>query len=266
MDRWLPPNAAAHGAQIDAALSWVHLLMAAVFAIGLAFFLTALWRFRRSRHPAASHAGLTGRFPAWLEAAVVVAEGALLVGVSMPLWAARVERIPPERDAVVVRVVSEQFAWNVHYPGPDGRFGRTALHLIDLQRNPLGLDRADPAAADDVTTVNQLYLPVDRPVIVHLSSKDVIHSFNVPQFRIKQDAVPGLSIPVWWVPTVTTEEMRRRLGQPGFVYEIACAQLCGAGHYRMRGFVTVLEQDEFKTWLEGQVADPPPTSLLTPAD
>jgi hypothetical protein len=91
----------------------------------------------------------------------------------------------------VIEVTAEQFAWNVHYPGPDGVFGKTDLSLLDVETNPLGLDRKDPAAKDDITTLNQLYLPANKPVIVKLRSKDVIHSFNLPEFRVKQDAVPG---------------------------------------------------------------------------
>jgi cytochrome c oxidase subunit 2 len=143
----------------------------------------------------------------------------------------------------------------MHYAGPDGAFGRTDIKLIDLQVNPLGLDRSDPAAMDDVTTVNQLYLPVNKPIIVRLRSKDVIHSFGVPEFRVKQDAIPGLTIPIWFVPTVTTAEMRTRMGKPEFQYEIACAQLCGLGHARMRGFVTVQTADEFKKWMDEKVAE-----------
>ncbi len=254
MERWLPPNAAAHGAQIDSALNWVHWLMALLFVGWMAFFLIALWRFRRARNPVANHTGVTSHASSWLEGAVAVAEGVLLIGLSIPLWADRVQEFPPEKDAVVVRMVGEQFAWNIHYPGPDGVFGRTSIDKIDLQSNPLGIDRSDPAAKDDVTTVNQLNLPVGRPAIVHLSSKDVIHSFNVPEFRVKQDAVPGITIPVWRVPTVTTAQMRQKLGKPEFVYEIACAQLCGLGHATMRGFVTVQEPAEFQKWMDEQVA------------
>ncbi len=254
MERWLPPNAAAHGAQIDGALSWVHILMAILFVGWMAFFVYVLWRFRRSRKPVASHTGAKSHASSWLEGGVAVAEAILLIGLAIPLWADRVDEFPAEKDATVVRLVGEQFAWNAHYPGPDGVFGRTAIDKIDLQSNPLGLDRDDPAGKDDVTTVNQLYLPVNKPAIVHLSSKDVIHSFNVPEFRVKQDAVPGISIPVWWVPTITTAQMRQKLGKPEFVYEIACAQLCGLGHYRMRGFVTIQEQDEFQKWMDEQVA------------
>ena len=153
------------------------------------------------------------------------------------------------RLAREVRIAAEQFAWNIHYAGPDGKFGRTDITLIDVQSNPLGLDRNDPAAKDDVTTLNQLYLPVNKPIIVRLRSKDVIHSFGVPEFRVKQDSVPGFTIPIWFTPNVTTAEMRTRTANPEFQYEIACAQLCGLGHARMRGIVVVQTAEEFQKWL-----------------
>jgi cytochrome c oxidase subunit 2 len=251
---WMPEVASAHGAQIDNSLEWVHWLMAVLFVGWILFFAYCLWRFRSSKNPVASHAGAQSHASSWLEGAVAVAEGVLLVSLAIPLWADRVAEFPAEKDSVVVRVVGEQFAWNVHYPGPDGRFGKTAIDKIDVQTNPLGLDRSDPAAKDDVTTVNQLHIPVDKPVIVHLSSKDVIHSFGVPEMRIKQDAVPGIEIPIWWVPTITTAAMREKLGKPEFVYEIACAQLCGIGHATMRAFVTVDEPADYQKWLDEQVA------------
>jgi len=185
---------------------------------------------------------------------VAVAEAVLLIGFSVPLWANRVDRVPPDKDAFVVEVTAEQFAWNIHYPGPDGSFGKTDIAKIDVESNPLGLDREDPAGKDDVTTVNQLHLPKGKPVVIKLRSKDVIHCFNIPEFRIKQDVVPGLTIPVWFEPTLTTAEMRAKLGKPEFQYEIACAQLCGLGHYRMRGFVTIHSQEEFQTWMDAEEA------------
>ncbi len=254
MSQWMPPIASAHGAQIDSSLVWVHWLMAILFVGWIGFFTFCLWRFRRSKSPVASHAGVQSHASSWLEGAVAVAEAILLIGLAIPLWADRVAEFPAEKDSVVVRVVGEQFAWNVHYPGPDGIFGKRAIDKIDVQTNPLGIDRSDPAAQDDVTTVNQLRLPVGKPVIVHLSSKDVIHSFGVPEMRIKQDAVPGIDIPIWWVPTITTAAMRQQLGKPKFVYEIACAQLCGSGHATMRGFVTVEEPADFQKWMDEQVA------------
>ena len=143
----------------------------------------------------ANYTGVKSHTSSYLEVGVAVVEAILLFGFSIPIWAARVDHMPPESEALVVQVTGEQFAWNIHYAGPDGVFGRTDIKLIDLQSNPLGLDRSDPAAKDDVTTLNQLYLPVNRPIIVKLRSKDVIHSFSVPEFRVKQDAVPGFTIP-----------------------------------------------------------------------
>jgi cytochrome c oxidase subunit 2 len=257
MTQWLglPPLAAAHGAQIDNLIGWIHIFMFILFAGWGGFFLYALVRFRKSRNPVADYKGVTSHRSVYLEVAVAAVEAVLLIGFAIPLWAARVERLPPENEALVVQVTGEQFAWNVHYPGADGIFGRTDIKLLDLQSNPLGLDRDDPAAKDDVTTVNQMNLPVNRPIIVRLRSKDVIHSFGVPEFRVKQDAVPGFTIPVWFTPTVTTDEMRSRLGNPEFQYEIACAQLCGLGHARMRGIVTVQTAEEFQKWMDDKVAE-----------
>jgi cytochrome c oxidase subunit 2 len=254
MTEWLglPPLATAHGGQIDGLIGWTHVFMLVLFVGWGGFFIYCLLRFRRSLHPVANYTGVKSHASNYSEIAVAVVEGILLVGFSIPIWAARVDHVPPASEALVVEVTGEQFAWNIHYPGPDGKFGRTDIKLLDLQSNPLGLDRTDPAAKDDVTTLNQLYLPANKPIIVRLRSKDVIHSFGVPEFRVKQDAIPGLTIPVWFVPNVTTAEMRTRTGNAEFQYEIACAQLCGLGHARMRGFVTVLSAEEFQKWMEAE--------------
>jgi len=256
MTNWLglPALASAHGQQIDSLISWIHIFMFLLFIGWGAFFIFALVRFRQSRNPVANYAGARSHVSTYLEGGVLAVELILLFAFSIPLWAARVDHVPSESEALVVQVTGEQFAWNVRYAGPDGKFGKTDIKLLDVQSNPLGVDRSDPDAKDDVTTLNQLYLPANRPVIVKLRSKDVIHSFNVPEMRVKQDAVPGLTIPIWFVPTVTTAEMRQRTGNQDFQYEIACAQLCGLGHYRMRAFVTVLPADEFQKWMDGEVA------------
>jgi len=248
----LPEVASAHGAEIDSLISWVHILMFILFIGWGAFFVFLLWRFRAKRNPRADYYGLRTHASSYAEAAVAIAEAVLLIAFSIPLWSQRVDAFPSEDEATVVRVVAEQFAWNVHYPGADGVFGAARPELVETGTNPLGLDRNDPAAADDVVTLNQLHLAVDKPVIIHLSSKDVIHSFGIPEMRVKQDAIPGLDVPLWFIPTVTTAEMRQRYGLPDWTYEIACAQLCGLGHYRMKGFVTVESPAEFATWLAAQ--------------
>jgi cytochrome c oxidase subunit II len=238
----LPVAASAHAGEIDHMIVLVHWLMLIMFVGWGLFFLFVLIRFRRGANPKASYSGAKGKFAKGTEIAVGLVEVGLLIFYAIPAWATRVRDFPKDSEAVVVRVVGEQFAWNIQYPGADGKFGRTDIKLVSAD-NPLGLDRNDQDAKDDITTINQLNLPVDRPVLVHLMSKDVIHSFGLYEMRVKQDAVPGLSIPVWFIPN--------RVGE----YEIACSQLCGLGHFRMRGFVTVQSADDYSKWMADQVKE-----------
>ncbi|HEY6953491.1 MAG TPA: hypothetical protein VI758_13880, partial [Bacteroidota bacterium] len=208
----LPIDASAQGASIDNLLVMVHWLMFVLFVGWLTYFIFALIRFRKGKNPTAMYAGVKSHLSSYVEVGVALTEVVLLVGFAFPLWAKRVNQIPDEKEATVVRIVAEQFAWNVHYPGPDGVFGRTDINLVSSD-NPLGLDRSDPYAKDDITTINQLNLPVDKPVVIRLSSKDVIHSLNLPLFRVKQDAIPGQVIKVWFQPTMTTAQIRDRLAK-----------------------------------------------------
>jgi cytochrome c oxidase subunit II len=249
---YLPDLASAHGADLDRLTWYIHLLMGVLFVGWSVYFVLALLKFRASANPVANPDGVQSHASSYIEVAVVVAEAVLLLGFSVPLWAARVDQFPPEDKATRVRVVGQQFAWNVHYPGPDNKFGKTDIKLVDAQANPLGIDKADPDAADDYTTVNQLHLPVHTPAIVYLSSIDVIHSFGVPEMRVKQDAIPGMVTPVWFEPTVTSDEMKKRKGDDKWSYEIACAQLCGLGHYRMRGYVSVDTPEQYAAWTAEQ--------------
>jgi cytochrome c oxidase subunit 2 len=248
----MPPAASAHAGDIDQMISLVHWLMLVLFVGWGAFFAFVLVKFRRGANPTASYVGAKGKVAKSTEVAVALVEVLLLVFYAIPAWAKRVTNFPSGNDAIIVRVVGEQFAWNVQYPGADGKFGRTDPKLVSAD-NPLGLDRKDPDAKDDITTINQLNIPVGHPILVHLSSKDVIHSFGLYEMRIKQDAVPGLEMPVWFVPTVTTDDMRAKLKDPMFQYEITCSQLCGLGHYRMRGFITVQSEADYQKWMAEQV-------------
>jgi cytochrome c oxidase subunit 2 len=236
MSRFLPIQAAAHAGEIDRVVVLVHLLMLALFVGWSLYFISVLFRFRKGRHPQANYLGTPGRFALATEIGIVVAEIVLLFVVAMPLWFTRTAAVPADASAVVVRIVAEQFAWNVHYPGADGQFGTTSLSLVS-PANPLGLDRASPFGRDDVVDLSALHLPINRPVVIQLSSKDVIHSFGVPAMRVKQDAIPGLFTPIWFTPT--------RIGE----FEIVCSQLCGLGHYRMRGVITVESEAAFRGYL-----------------
>ena len=210
MQLFFPEAASEHAARIDGTIDLIHWLMLLLFVGWGIFFVYTLFRFRAGANPKADPVGAKGKSSTYAEIGVALAEAVLLIGFAIPLWAERVEEFPPESESEVVRVVAQQFAWNIWYSGEDGVFGKQDLELLDEETNPLGLDRSDPAAKDDITTINQIHLPVNKPAIIHLSSKDVIHSFNLPNMRIKQDAIPGLSIPVWFIPTITTAEMRER--------------------------------------------------------
>ena len=245
-----PVQASTHAAEVDQMTVLVHWLMLVLFVGWGLFFVFVLFRFRKGANPTASYTGAKGKISKGLEVAIALIEIVLLVFYAIPAWAKRVNAFPSESEAVVVRVVAEQFAWNIHYPGPDGTFGRTDIALVSAD-NPLGLDRRDPSAKDDITTINQLNLPVDRPALVHLSSKDVIHSFGLYEMRVKQDAIPGMNIPVWFIPN--------RVGE----YEIACSQLCGLGHFRMRGFITIQSAADYKKWFDDQEKELQPAPAAT---
>ena len=240
----LPPDWSADGYEVDALIGWVHWLMLVLFIGWSAYFIYVLIRFRSGRNPQATYAEAKGKFSKVVEVAVVVAEAVLLVVLALPMWAKRVsaDDFPDPKDSTVVHVIAQQFAWNFHYAGPDGIFGRREPRLVDDVTNPIGLDPDDPASADDITTINQLYLPVDKPAIFHLSSKDVIHSFSLPYLRLKHDVIPGMTIPVWTTPVQTGDS------------DVACAQLCGLTHYNMKGFLHIQTQEDFQAWLDEQAA------------
>ena len=232
-----PPNASEHGYQIDHILEFSHWFMGVLFFGWSAFFIFVLIRFRKSRHPAADHEGVRSGISTHLEFSVVLIEAVLLLGFAIPLWARRVNEFPETKDAILVHIVGQQFSWNFHLPGPDGRFGRRDVNLV-TNSNPLGLDPNDPAGKDDIVTLGELHVPVDRPVIIELSSKDVIHDFFLPSMRIAADAIPGSLIPMWFKPIKTG------------TYEVICGQLCGLGHYGMKGTLVVDSPPDYQAWLK----------------
>jgi cytochrome c oxidase subunit 2 len=233
----LPPNASEHGYQIDHILEFSHWFMGALFIGWSAFFVYVLLRFRKSRHPVADHEGVKSGISTHLEFAVVLIEAVLLVGFAIPLWAKRVNEFPDASDAILVHAIGQQFNWNYHLPGPDGQFGKRSIALL-TNSNPIGLDASDPAAKDDIVTIGELHVPVNRSVIIELSSKDVIHNFAVHPMRIAQDAIPGQIVPMWFKPIKTGS------------YEVVCGQLCGLGHYSMKGMLVVDEPAEYQAWLK----------------
>ena len=240
----LPPIASVQARSVDNLIIWVHWLMAALFIGWLGYFAFTLIRFRRSRNPRADHTGVRSHASNYIELLVAAIEGVLLLCVAVPFWARAVDKFPEASEATVIQVVAQQFAWNVRYPGKDSVFGKQDMTYVTSD-NVFGVDPADPQGKDDVQTVNDLHVPLVKrpdgsykPVIIYVSSKDVIHSFKVIALRVTQDAIPGLRIPLWFTPT--------REGR----FQINCAQLCGNGHSSMaQGFLTVESQEAYDKWL-----------------
>ena len=243
MGDWLglPVQASAHAGEIDQMIILIHYLMFILFIGWGIYFVWVLIRFRASANPKADYTGVTSHTSSYLEIAVAAIEAVLLIGFAIPAWANRVNELPPEDESTVVHMIARQFEWHAHYPGADGRFGRRDISHI-TPTNVVGLDRSDPAAADDVVSINRMNLPIDKPAILYLSTQDVIHSLGIAEMRVKQDAIPGMEIPMWFVPT--------RAGD----YQINCSQLCGLGHYRMKAEVTIQSQAEFDAWLAEELA------------
>jgi cytochrome c oxidase subunit 2 len=233
----LPELASKHGADVDKLIIYVHYLMLVLFAGWTAYFLFCLFWFRKGRHPRADYHGFRGHASTWLEIAVAAIEAVLLLGFAVPLWAKVVEEFPDDKDSTVIRVTAQQFAWNARYPGKDGVFGRQDVSLLGAD-NKFGYVKSDPAYADDVTPpVNEIAVPVGKPVVIKLTSMDVIHSFKLYNFRVNQDAIPGLMVPVHFTPT--------QVGR----FQVVCAQLCGNSHSAMRGLFTVMKPEEYEAWL-----------------
>ncbi len=233
----LPVVASQHGSGIDSMINYTLITVGVVFIVAHWVFAYFVWRFSRQERVTSR---MVSRKAEWRWALIpvivmiLVAEGGVLV-IGMPVWRELYGAMESD-NVLTVEVTAEQFAWNVRYPGKDGVFGKTSPALIEQAVNPLGVDATDPNAKDDLYLGPELKLPVNTPVRILLRSKDVLHSFFLPHQRIKQDAVPGMVVEVRFVPTEVGE------------FEIACTELCGLGHYKMRGILTVMAQEDFQRW------------------
>ncbi|MGH9580012.1 MAG: cytochrome c oxidase subunit II [Terriglobales bacterium] len=238
---WLPPNVSAHGAEIDSIIIWIHWFMLALFVGWSIFIAYCLVRFRQRPGHAAVYEPIEAKPSKWLEVGVAVAEAVILIGFAMPVWA-RIKTITTEvpPNPLVVRVVAEQFKWLFHYPGKDGRFGKTGAEFFS-DDNPAGLDPEDDAGVDDIA-VRGFHFPVGRPVIARLNSKDVIHSFKMPVMRVTQDVIPGHEIAVWFEAKDTGN------------FQLGCAQLCGLGHSEMKADLVIESPEDFQSWLDEEHA------------
>ncbi len=232
----MQPLASVEGKDNDTLMYLIHGLVLILFVGWAIYYIVVLIKFRQKKNVKVVHSHTPHLISSYVEWVVVVIEFLLLFAFSIPFWAVHQAGMPEGKNVLEVRVVAQQFAWNVRYAGPSGKFGRSSARFLD--DNPMGLDPHDPDNKDNITTMNQIYLPINKTVLITLTSKDVIHSFGLPAMRVKQDIIPGMTTHVWFTPN--------KLGQ----YEIACSQLCGVGHYRMRGIVYVVSQGDFDQWIQ----------------
>lgn len=243
---WLPAGASAAAAGIDHHFTTTYILMGIVFVAAQVALGYLVWKYRDRGAASSAKAdyshGNTGLEIVWTVLTTILFVGLNLA--SSSIWASERFRAADE-NAVRVEVTGMQFAWYFRYPGADGKFGATKPELEDASAGgeaALGLDTKDPASKDDVVA-GVMVVPVNREVEVILRAHDVIHSLFIPSMRFKQDLVPGLAIHMHFTPIQTGE------------YEIACAELCGLGHYKMHGILRVVSQEEFDKWLAAREAE-----------
>jgi cytochrome c oxidase subunit 2 len=171
----------------------------------------------------------------------------ILVGFGLFYWFKITGDAP--KDAQIVEITGKQFNWMMRYPGKDNVLGRKNYRLTDASSgNALGVDWEDGASHDDVEA-SEMHLVVGKPVQLVINAQDVIHDVGLVHFRLKMDAVPGIPTTLWFTPKYTTEQMKKITGNKDFVYEISCDQICGSGHYSMRGVIVVETQEEYDAWM-----------------
>lgn len=249
-DKMLPESASLQGDHYDT------MLLVTLVMTGIVFFATQIclfyfiFRYQSTEKRTAYFYSHNNRLEViW----TVVPALALVVLVVFGLknWFTMTDKAP--ENAQIVQVMGKQFNWLIRYPGADGVLGKTDFRLMNDANNVLGLDWNDPATHDDIIIENgEMHIITQLPVQLVINSRDVIHDVGLPHFRMKMDAVPGITTTMWFTPKFTTEQMKEKTHNPEFVYEISCDQMCGKGHYSMRGTVIVQTAEEFKDWMAKQ--------------
>lgn len=235
----LPELASEHGELVDHMNGFVHWFMLALFIGWSVFLIRVFWKFNQKRHPKASYYGITNHSSTHIEIGVVIVEAILLIGFAFPLWSRQADEFPTGPEVVKMRAVGEQFLWTFHYAGNDGMLGGINPKLT-AATNGIGRDLSDPNGRDDFLSGGVMRIPVNRPVIVDVRSKDVIHNLALVPMRAAQDATPGVKSHMWFKPTKTG------------TWDIICGQLCGSGHSQMKATLEVMTEKEYDEWFKEQ--------------
>jgi cytochrome c oxidase subunit 2 len=234
---WFPAPISQHGIAYDQQFKITLAVTGVIFFIAQMALGWAIYRYRSNGQRVEYSHGNNKLEMLWTSAAAFLFVGLVLMG--SRIWAGvHFEKAPP--DAIEIQVLAKQFAWAFRYPGPDGRLGRTDIKFInDANGNPFGIDESDPAGKDDIVNAT-LKVPVGKPILLILRSRDVIHNFFVRELRMKQDLVPGMEIPFHF--------QADKIG----TYEVPCSELCGLGHSQMRTTMEVMTEENFEKWKKDQ--------------
>ncbi len=248
VDHFLPESASEHGHWTDDMFWITTVIISLVFVITnfVLFYFAFKYRFKEDRkatfYPENNKLEII-----WTVIPAIVLTILVLAG--LRVWTDITQSEVPE-NAMHIELKAKQFAWEVRYPGKDNEFGNYDFRMIDAT-NQFGIDFTDQSAYDDFMP-RKVYLPKGRPVFLRIRAVDVLHSVFLPHFRVKMDAVPGMQTQFLFTPTISTDEMREKTGNPEFDYELACTEICGRGHFAMRMVVVVLEEDEYDKWYAEQ--------------
>lgn len=279
-DRILKESASKEGEKVDEMLNITFLVTGVVFLITQILLFWFAYKFQEKENRKALFFPHNNTMEiVWTVVPAIVLS--VLVVIGLRNWFIFTGDAP--KNALVVEVTGKQFGWIFRYPGRDKEFGKKYFRNIDVSSNSLGLvwadnkefnQKADPAAYDDIVNDNTMYVIKNRPVKLIIGSRDVIHDVGLPHFRMKMDAVPGIPTTLWFTPKYTTAEMKEKTGNANFQYEISCDQICGNGHYSMKGIIEVVSKEEYDAWMAKQKPyyysafpdrDPSSTPMPTPS-
>ncbi len=256
--RILGESASVEGERVDSMMNLTIIVTGIVFLITQILLFWFSYRYQERENQKAYYFPHNNRLEViWTVIPTIVLTVLVIIGLRN--WFLFTGEAP--NNSMVVEVTGKQFGWIYRYPGKDNEFGKRYFRNIDDASNWLGLiwednaemnQKADPAAYDDVLMQQTMYLVKNRPVKMVIGSRDVIHDVGLPHFRMKMDAVPGIPTTLWFTPKFTTKEMQDKTGNPNFEYELSCDQMCGNGHYSMKGIIKVVTQQEFDVWMATQ--------------
>jgi cytochrome c oxidase subunit II len=238
----LPELASENGHRVDTMMNLVTWFMLVLFVGWSLYLIYVLIRYRQRRNAKADYVGLKGHATTHLEIGVVIVEAILLVGFALPFWAMQVDdnKFPDNANVVKIRAMGEKFTWTFQYAGLDGNLGKADPFKIAPPITSVGIDLDDPNSLDDFENGRTMKVPINRPVIVEVVSKDVIHNLHLLPMRVAQDATPGQKSHIWFLPN--------KLGE----WDIICGQLCGSGHGTMSGLIEVVSEEDWDKWVEGK--------------